>query len=272
MSMGFLRRLFGGAESLEQGMTLNVNYFTRTRDDASVEVVGEAYRQDLIGMARSPGASDLPQGMPPPPTGYYKAALVPEPTNEHDPDAIRALLWAGRTWALAGYLARTDAAAYQPVFRWLAAHGTSSAPAIVCDAAIKSERGGAGVVLHLGTPGECIVELVTDDLPQRPHAWIGNRIVFTGDSANTIYGASLDRPAQLMLARWAGCDVLPRLTRKTDLLVVADSYNPTANLQNAKDYGVPIIEEPAFLAAIGIPPELVSRGSTRWASGASTRR
>lgn len=59
--MGFLRRLFGCNASVEQGMTLNVNYFTRTRDDASVEVVGEAYRQDLIALARSPGASDLPR-------------------------------------------------------------------------------------------------------------------------------------------------------------------------------------------------------------------
>jgi hypothetical protein len=270
--MGFLRRLLGGSDHAEQGMTLNVNYFTQIRDDAALEVVGEAYRQNLITMARSPSATDLPPGMPPPPAGYYKAVLVPEPTNQYDPNAVRVLLWAGRTWALAGYLSRTDAAAYQPVFRWLAAHRTSSAPAIACDAAIKSERGGAGVVLHLGTPGECMVELVTDDLPQRAHQWTGKRIVFTGDSATTIYGASLDRPAQLMLARWAGCDVLPRLTKKTELLVVAASYNPTSNLQNAKDYGVPIVEEPAFLHEIGIPVELVGRASTRWASGSNMRR
>jgi NAD-dependent DNA ligase len=69
-----------------------------------------------------------------------------------------------------------------------------------------------------------------------------------------------------------GCDVLPRLTKKTDLLVVADSYQLTANLQKAKDYGVPIVEEPSFVAAIGIPPELIGHGSTRWASGASSRR
>jgi hypothetical protein len=210
--------------------------------------------------------------MPPPPAGYYKAVLIPEPTNAHDPNAIRVALWAAQSWALAGYLSRTDAAAYQPVFRWLAQHGTSSAPAVACDAAIKSERGGAGVVLHLGSPGECIVELVTDDLPQRAHAWVGKRIVFTGDSATTIAGASLDRAAQVMVARWAACEVLPRLTKKSDLLVVADSYNPTANLQNAKDYGVPIVEEPDFLREIGIPAEVIGRGSTRWASGSNTRR
>jgi NAD-dependent DNA ligase len=210
--------------------------------------------------------------MPPPPAGYYKAVLVPEPTNQHDPNAIRVLLWAGRTWALAGYLSRTDAAAYQSVFRWLAAHGTSSAPAVVCDAAIKSERGGAGVVLHLGTPGECLVELVTDELQRPSHEWVGKRVAFTGEAANTIAGAAIDRPAQLMLARWAGCDVLPRVTKKTELLVVADARTPTASLQNAKDYGVPIVDEPTFLAAIGVPRDLIGRGSTRWAGGLSARR
>jgi hypothetical protein len=211
--MGFLRRLLGGSDPAEQGMTLNMNYFTQLRGDAALEVVGEAYRQGLIAMARSPDATDLPPGMPPPPPGYYKAILVPEPTNPHDPNAIRVLLWAGRSWALAGYLSRTDAAAYQAVFRWLAAHGTSSAPAVACDAAIKSERGGAGVVLHLGTPGECLVELVTDEHPRQPHEWIGKRVVFTGDSANTLAGAALDRPAQIMVARWAGvmsCRALQR--------------------------------------------------------------
>lgn len=33
-------------------MTRNVNCFTRVRSDASVEVVGEAYHQNLVAMAR----------------------------------------------------------------------------------------------------------------------------------------------------------------------------------------------------------------------------
>jgi hypothetical protein len=270
--MGFLRRLFGTSGPVEQGMTLNVNYFTRVRDDAAVEVVGEAYRQNLIALARSPEPGDLPPGLPPPPRGFYKAGLVPEPSNAHDPNAIRVLLWATRTWALAGYLSRTDAAAYQPVFRWLADHAGGTTPAIACDAAITSERGGAGVVLHLGTPGECIVELTTDDLSPRPHPWTGKSIVFTGESVTSIHGASLDRQAQVMVARWAGCEVLPRLTKKTDLLVVADSYNPTANLQKAKEYGVTMVDEQTFLASVGVPEEAISRASTRWASMGTPRR
>jgi BRCT domain type II-containing protein len=66
--------------------------------------------------------------------------------------------------------------------------------------------------------------------------------------------------------------VLPRLTKKTDLLVVADASTPTTNLQKAKEYGIAMLDEPAFLAAIGIPDEAISRPSTRWASSVRGRR
>lgn len=37
-----------------------------------------------------------------------------------------------------------------------------------------------------------------------------------------IHGVPVDRLAQVMLARWAGCELLPRLTKRTDALIVAD--------------------------------------------------
>ena len=54
--------------------------------------------------------------------------------------------------------------------------------------------------------------------------------------------------------------------------LAADSYYPTANLQKAKDYGIAIVDEPSFLATIGIPSDLIGHGSTRWASGIAARR
>jgi hypothetical protein len=189
--------------------------------------------------------------------------LTPEPKNQYDPNAIAVLLWAGGSWSMAGYLSRTDAANYQPVFRHLAA-GHQSPPAVTCDAAFTPERGGVGVVLHLGTPGECIVELATDDRTP-PEAWAGRTLVFTGQGATTIYGVPLDRHAQIMLARWARCDVLPRLTKKAGALIVADPDEVTANLQKAKEYGVAIVPEPNFVAALGIPAETIGRLSGRWA-------
>ena len=164
---------------------------------------------------------------------------------------------------MSGYLSRTEAASYQPVFRRLAAPAQNSPPAVVCDAALKSEHGGVGVVLHLGTPGECVVELATDDRVPSP-AWIGKTVVFGGHGATTIYGVPLDRQAQLMLARWAQCEVLPRVTKKIDAFIVADS-GPPANLQKAKDYALTLVDEPNFICGVGIPPEVIGRVSERWA-------
>ena len=81
----YLRGRASQSPTAVTGMMLNLNYFNRIRDDASLEVVGEAYRQELVALAKSPGANDLPPGLPPPPAGYYKAVLVPEPTNKYDP-------------------------------------------------------------------------------------------------------------------------------------------------------------------------------------------
>jgi NAD-dependent DNA ligase len=109
------------------------------------------------------------------------------------------------------------------------------------------------------------VELATDDRKPSDPSWAGKTVAFSGQGATTIYGVPLDRQAQLMLARWAGCEVLPRLTKKTDALIVADSSEPTTNLQKARDYGVAIVQEPNFVAAVGVPPEIIGRVSERWA-------
>jgi len=264
--MGFLRRLFGGANT--RGLNLNVTYFKRVRDDAAVQVVGEAYRQSSVASARPPGPNDLPPGLPAPPAGYFKAMLIPEPTNQYDPNAIAVYLWAGGAWSQAGYLSRQDASAYQPLFRYLAPPAGGSPPGVSCDAAPVPERGGIGVVLHLGTPGECIAELVTDDrTPTEGHPWVGKVITFTGHSQTTIHGIPIEREAQVMLARWAGCAVLPRVTKKVDALIAADPDEITGNHQRASDYGIPVVSEAAFLSAIGIPSDMIGRVSGRWARG-----
>ncbi len=272
--MGFLKRLLGGSgeqpssgtswsSKAATGMTLDVNCFLRIRPDAMLDIVGEAHRQQLVRLARTPMASDLPPGVPSPPAGYYKAMLIPEPTNPYDANAVAVALWAVNTWALGGYLSRENAVLYQPLFRHLGRNGKQ--PGIVCDAALTSERGGTGVVLHLGTPGECMVELITDDRLPAAHPWVGQLVAFTGDLRTTITGCLVDRHAQVMVARWAGCEVMPRVTKKTQLLVAADTTDLTANMQKARDYGIPIEGEAQFLAAIGLPPEAIGRDDLAWA-------
>jgi hypothetical protein len=259
--MSFLRRLAGPGH----GARFNVTCFTRIRDDASLPIVGEYYRQNQVLRARPPGPNDLPPGMPPPPPGYYKALVTPEPTNRFDKNALLVLLWAGGSWAHSGYLSREDAVRYQPLFWHLIRSGTGSSPAVACDAALVPERDAVGVVLHLGTPGECAVDLAIEGRLPANHPWMGRTLVFSGQGVTTIYGVPLDREAQVMLARWAGCEVLPRLTKKTGLLVLADPNEVTGNPQKAREYAVPVEPEPAFVASVGIPPEMIGQGAQRWA-------
>lgn len=261
--MSFLQRLFGGEQTVQ--VQFNVSYFRRIRDEATLDVVGEAYRQEGVLAARPPSQDDLPPGLPAPPPGYYKAMLMPEPTNQYDRNAIRVALWAGGNWSMAGYLSRFDAVRYRPLFAHLSNPGTESPPAIACDGALTSERGGTGVVLHLGTPGECACELATDDVVPLAHRWVGKYLAFTGQGGSTIHGVPLDREAQLMIARWAGCEVLPRLTKKTDALIVSDAEQATANLQKAKEYEIETVDEVSFLVEVGVAKDAVGRVTGRWA-------
>ena len=110
-------------------------------------------------------------------------------------------------------------------------------------------------------------ELVTHDRSPSDHPWKAKVIALTGQGRTTTYGVPIDRNAQTMLVNWARCDLLPRLTKKTDLLVVADPNEVTGNLQRAKEYGIEAIPEPYFLVKVGLPPEAVGRVSGQWAQG-----
>lgn len=70
------------------------------------EVVGEAYRKDgirtLFPARRLGGGADVEE----------TARLIPEPQNPHDPHAVAVVV----RGVLVGYLAREEAANYQPVF------------------------------------------------------------------------------------------------------------------------------------------------------------
>jgi HIRAN domain-containing protein len=264
--MGFLRRLFGGGQSSSaHEVWLNATFFTNLRDDAAVEVVGEAFRQDAVRRAIAAGAGGLPEGVPPPPPGKHKAVLVREPTNPYDRNAVAVLTFHGYKTTHVGYLSRPQAAEYHPLFDFLARR-QPEAVALLVDAAIVPERDGLGVILHLGTPGECVVDIVTNDATPADHPWKGALVVFTGWNETTIEGVTLDRFAQIALARWAGVEVMPRLTKKTNLLVVADRGDMTGNLVRARDYGVPTVDEIDFVRTIGIEPAAVGKVTGRWAT------
>jgi hypothetical protein len=127
-------------------------------------VVGESHRQDVLRRVvtgdSSPYLDDL--------TGrarkiaeteqhrWFRAALVCEPSNRYDPDAVAVYAdGVGRI----GYLSRDDAADYQPVFTALRSRGYSvgSVPAFL----IGGEPGkpSLGVLLCLSSPQKVIEDL-----------------------------------------------------------------------------------------------------------------
>ena len=131
-----------------------------------------------------------------------------------------------------------------------------------------NEYGGRGVVLHLGSPAECVVEMAIEGVePTAGHPWVGKILTFTGDQGAAVYGVPLDRHAQVMLATWAGCLVLPRVTKKTEFLVLATGGEVTANALKARDYGIPIVPETVFLVGVGIPADAIAQAAHRWTRG-----
>ena len=83
------------------------------------------------------------------------AALVPEPENPHDPNAIKVTI--GGT--LVGYLSRDDAVRYGPAVRLLRENGRVLAcAAVIGGRGPDSETANLGVFLQLPSPTEAEIE------------------------------------------------------------------------------------------------------------------
>jgi hypothetical protein len=100
--MGLRDRLFGKRPS-----TFTVGATLYEGDD-TLEVVGESYRQEVLWEIVGGRCDERVRF-------DTVALLVPEPTNEHDPNAIMVLI----RGELVGYLSREDATMYLPGLRRL---------------------------------------------------------------------------------------------------------------------------------------------------------
>ena len=117
-------------------------------DDEIVRAVGVSHYQDAL--RRSAGAEG-PVSI----RRDVEAALVPEPENPHDPNAVRVEV----DGELVGYLARDDALRYGPAVRRLREHGRL----LVSDAVISrrgedSETPNLGLFLSLPSATEADME------------------------------------------------------------------------------------------------------------------
>jgi hypothetical protein len=246
--VGFLRTLFGQKES---PVEVETELVVPERADAVLEVVGEQSYQDTI--LQIAGGRD--QNGPKNPR--HHAALIPEPTNKYDRNAICVRIDGQRV----GYLSREDAIRYGPVTRWIGQRGL----VIGCEAFLKGgwyrgrgDVGSVGVSLHLGSPGETMLQLLEEPLRIRnDHPWRGVMIAFTGDSRCTWNGMAIDRELATVIATRAGMIVHPRVTKKVQMLVDCDPGGTSGNELKAHEYGIQVILEADFWAALGLATEVL---------------
>ncbi len=80
----------------------------------------------------------------------------------------------------------------------------------------------------------------------------GNSICFTGKLVCTIGGEEITRDRAEDLARQSGLAVSPNVTKKLDILVIADPQTLSGKAEKAREYGTRIIAEQVFWSMIGV--------------------
>jgi DNA polymerase-3 subunit epsilon len=80
----------------------------------------------------------------------------------------------------------------------------------------------------------------------------GQSVCFTGALTCTLEETPITRDLARRLAERAGMVVAPRVTKKLDMLVVADPNSRSGKATKAREYGVRIVAETAFWPMIGV--------------------
>lgn len=83
----------------------------------------------------------------------------------------------------------------------------------------------------------------------------GNTVCFTGQLSSSVKGQLIDREFAHSLAIEKGLIVKKGVSKKLDLLVVADPNSQSSKARKARDYGVKIIAEAVFWRNIGVTIE-----------------
>jgi DNA polymerase-3 subunit epsilon len=83
----------------------------------------------------------------------------------------------------------------------------------------------------------------------------GKRVCFTGELQCRLHGEPIPRSTAAELAADHGLVVVESVTKKLDLLVVADPFTQSGKAKTARRYGVRIMHEPVFWQALGITVE-----------------
>ena len=117
------------------------------------------------------------------------------------------------------------------------------------------------VAQMLGFEATAVETLLTEPValptttPHSGEILAGQSVCFTGTLGGKFRGAIITREVAEVLARGAGMEVHPRVTKRLDLLVVADPNTMSSKAKKAHEYGTRIMAEAAFWRAIAAPVE-----------------
>ncbi|HWN72783.1 MAG TPA: exonuclease domain-containing protein [Solirubrobacterales bacterium] len=81
---------------------------------------------------------------------------------------------------------------------------------------------------------------------------LGKTVCFTGALTCIYEGVQVTRELAHQLAEEAGMTVAPRVTKKLDMLVVADPDSMSGKAAKAREYGIRVVAEAAFWPMLGI--------------------
>lgn len=83
----------------------------------------------------------------------------------------------------------------------------------------------------------------------------GKSVCFTGQLISNFRGQRIERAFAQELALGKGLVIKKSVTKKLDILVVADPHTQSSKAKKAREYGVKIIAEPVFWKMIGVSVE-----------------
>jgi DNA polymerase-3 subunit epsilon len=88
--------------------------------------------------------------------------------------------------------------------------------------------------------------------PRNANGLCGQRVCFTGEAQSTIGGQPITRELAETLAAQAGIAVASGVTKKLDILVVADPNTHSGKARRARSYGIRILSEAVFWRLAGV--------------------